>query len=296
MKRKRKLWLTLLAALVWCAVMTVSVCAGGAESPDEPGGKRVYDMAGLFGTSRTEDFEEEIEECRRRYGLDVVVVTTEAAEGKSSRAYADDFYDEGGFGQGSGKDGILFLIDMDNRELYVSPCGKAIRIFTDDRIETVLDHAYEDASREDYEACVDSFLSDVESYCRAGIPGNQYNYDTETGEVHVYRSIRWYEALMALGISAFAAGSACLTVKRRYGMEESPAQVSNLNMAYRAQCGFRYDGQEDRLVNKFVTSRVIPRSTSGHGHSGGGGRSSSGRSSTHRSSSGRVHGGGGRKF
>ena len=142
---------------------------------------------------------------------------------------------------------------------------------------------------------MDSFLSDVKSYCRAGIPGNQYNYDTDTGKISRYRSIRWYEALMAFGISGFVAGSVCLTVKRRYSMEEDRNQVRNLNMAYRAEARFRYDGQEDRLVNQFVTSRVIPRSTGTSNH-GGGSRSSSGRSSTHRSSSGRSHGGGGRKF
>ncbi len=295
MKIKRKIWFAVAAALLWCFLASFGALAGGSDPSESPDQQRVFDMAGLFGASRTEEFEQTIKEYQTRYGLDIVVVTTETAMGKSAMDYADDFYDNNGFGQGSGKDGILFLIDMDNRELYVSTCGKAIRIFTDDRIETMLDHVYEGASQGGYEACVDSFLSDVKSYCRAGIPGNQYNYDTDTGKISRYRSIRWYEALMAFGISGFVAGSGCLTVKRRYSMEEDRNQVRNLNMAYRAEARFRYDGQEDRLVNQFVTSRVIPRSTGTSNH-GGGSRSSSGRSSTHRSSSGRSHGGGGRKF
>ena len=99
---------------------------------------------------------------------------------------------------------------------------------------------------------------------------------------------------MALGVSAFVAASACLSVKRRYAMEEDPRQTRNLNMAYRAEARFMYDDQTDRLVNKFVTTQVIPRSTSGGGH--GGGHSSAGRSSTHTSSGGHTHGGGSRKF
>ncbi len=286
-------WLAVLLTLLLSTVSAGAVTADAAEASGR--GPRVVDRADLLGDYEEEDLSAELDEISVRQQADLVVVTVDSLEGASAADYADDFYDNNGFGQGSGKDGILFLIDMDNRELYVSTCGKAIRIFTDDRIETMLDHVYEGASQGDYEACVDSFLSDVKSYCRAGIPGNQYNYDTDTGKISRYRSIRWYEALMAFGISGFVAGSVCLTVKRRYSMEEDRNQVRNLNMAYRAEARFRYDGQEDRLVNQFVTSRVIPRSTGTSNH-GGGSRSSSGRSSTHRSSSGRSHGGGGRKF
>ena len=51
--------------------------------------------------------------------------------------------------------------------------------------------------------------------------------------------------------------------------------------------------KSDRLVNKFVTHRRIPKNSGSSGGSSGGGGS---RSSVHTSSSGRSHGGGGRKF
>lgn len=283
MKMRKRLWLLLLLAALLCFGMAGSVL-GADQRP------RVYDMAGLLTESEKQRFEQRIGECQREYGLEVVVVTAEDARGKESQEYADDFYDEGDFGE----DGILFLVDMDNREIAISTRGKAIRIFTDQRIEDMLDGVYEGASRGDYAAGVESFLSDTEKWSRAGIPGGQYNYDTETGDISPYRSIRWYEALMALGVSAFVAASACLSVKRRYAMEEDPRQTRNLNMAYRAEARFMYDDQTDRLVNKFVTTQVIPRSTSGGGH--GGGHSSAGRSSTHTSSGGHTHGGGSRKF
>jgi len=81
----------------------------------------------------------------------------------------------------------------------------------------------------------------------------------------------------------------------RYGMKKERRQAANYLMAYRADCRFEYQNQTDNLVNKFVTTAIIPRQQN---HSGGGssGGSHSGRSSTHSSSSGRSHGGGGRKF
>lgn len=283
MKMKKRLWLCWFLAAVLCLGAAVGVW-GAEERP------RVYDMAGLLEASRIQQFEQEIQDCREKHGIEAVVVTTEDAGGKRSQEYADNFYDEGDFGE----DGILFLIDMDNRELAISTSGKAIWIFTDQRIEEMLDGVYEGASRGDYAASVDSFLTDTMRWCRAGIPGGQYNYDTETGKISPHRSIRWYEALIALGVSGFTAAAACLGVKRSYAMEEDPRQVRNLNMAYRSEARFMYNDQTDRLVNKFVTSRMIPRAPSGGGH--GGGHSSAGRSSTHTSSGGHSHGGGSRKF
>jgi len=294
MKMRRRNIIVWLLTAVWCLAMVQAAYGDSGIEIEASDGKRIFDMAGLLDNSYVQEARNLIKEYQDTYHLDIVVVTTGDAGGKTARDYADDFYEEGGFGQGSGKSGILFLIDMDNRELVFSTDGEAIRIFTDERIESMLDGVYEGASQSDYRASVESFLGDVERYCKAGIPGNQYNYDTETGKISVYRSIRWYEALLAAGVSAFVAGAACFTVKRQYGMEEDEKQIRNLNMAYRADARFVYGNESDRLVNKFVTSRIIPRNT---GSGGTGGRhSSSGRSSTHTSSSGRSHGGGSRKF
>lgn len=281
-------------AMVWCLAMTGTAYGSSDIEIEASDGKRVFDLAELLDGTYERQVWDVIKEYQDTYRLDIVVVTSDDAQGKTAVEYADDFYEEGGFGLGSQKSGILFLIDMDNRELVFSTEGKAVRVFTDERIEDMLDGVYEGASRGDYRASVESFLGDVAEYCRAGIPGNQYNYDTETGKVSVYKSIRWYEALLAVGVSAFVAGAACLTVKRQYAMEEDERQIRNLNMAYRSEARFSYEDERDSLVNQFVTTRVIPRNTQSHG--GGGGHSAPGRSSTHTSSSGRSHGGGSRKF
>ena len=261
---------------------------------DGASSQRVYDMAELLSPEEEEEFESAIESARKSLGFDIVVVTIEDARGRGAKDYADYNYEAAGFGHGDNHDGILFLIDMDNREMVLSTEGKAIRIFTDERIEQILDDVYEGASEGEFADSVKAFLQDVEYYGEKGIPSGQYNYDTETHQISAYRSIRWYEALLALGVSGFVAGAACLTVKRQYAMEEDPGHLRNLNMAYRGNCNFAFRNQQDAFVNKFVTTQVIPRNTGGSG--GLGGSSSAGRSSTHHSSSGRTHGGGSRKF
>lgn len=281
-----------------CVIMAAAFCmlwAGGALA-DVADEQRVYDMAGLLTEEEIAGFEQTIRQYRDRMKIDIVVVTTEDSQGKSAMEYADDFYDEGGYGYGRMKNGVLFLIDMDNRELYVSTGGDVIRLLTDSRIESILDDVYEGAGRSDFADSVNAFLTDIDHYYRKGIESGQYNYDTETGRISVHRSIRWYELLLALTVSGFAAGSVCMGVVNQYGMKKERKQAANYLMAYRADCKFEYRNQTDNLTNKFVTTAIIPRNQNHSGGSGSSGRSSSGRSSTHRSSSGRSHGGGGRRF
>lgn len=260
------------------------------------GEQRVFDGAGLLTAEERGQFEDEIAGMRKTMKMDVVVVTTDEAGGKSAEQYADDFYDEGGFGTRSDYSGVLFLIDMDNREIRISTSGTMIRFLTDDRIDKMLDHAYPHASDGDYPGVVRELLADTATYFRKGIPGGQYHYDMETGKISVYRSIRWYEALMAFAAALFSGGAACLNVKRQYAMKTERGRAAGYNLAYRANAQFAFRDQNDVLVNSFVTQRVILRNTGGPRPGGGGGIGGGSRSSTHTSGGGRTHGGGGRKF
>ncbi|MBP5329293.1 MAG: TPM domain-containing protein, partial [Spirochaetaceae bacterium] len=103
------------------------------------GKQRVFDQANLFSESQTATLEENLAEFLDRYNMEAVIVTTSDTHGKSAEAYADDFYDENGFGTGSGKDGVLFLIDMDNRKIHVSTSGSMIDYLEDWRIEKIYD-------------------------------------------------------------------------------------------------------------------------------------------------------------
>lgn len=275
----------------WGASPNAASAAMGA------GGQRVFDGAGLLTDEERGRFEEQIAEMRKTMKMDVVVVTTDDAGGKSAEQYADDFYDEGGFGTRSDYSGVLFLIDMDNREIRISTSGAMIRFLTDGRIDKMLDRAYPHASDGDYPGVVRELLADTATYFRKGIPGGQYNYDTETGKISVYRSIRWYEAWMAFAVALFCGLAACLNVKRQYAMKRERGRAAAYNLAYRADAQFAFHAQNDVLVNSFVTRRALPRNTGGGRAGGGGGFGGGGsRSSTHSSGGGRTHGGGGRKF
>ena len=79
----------------------------------------VYDMADLFTDEEEKQLSEQAQVLSDTMKMEAVIVTTEENSG-SAQVFADGFYMEGGFGTGSDHSGILFLIDMDNRELYIS--------------------------------------------------------------------------------------------------------------------------------------------------------------------------------
>ncbi|MDF2886667.1 MAG: hypothetical protein K0R23_1052 [Lacrimispora sp.] len=254
---------------------------------------RVYDDAGLFTADQKDEFETTIQSMKKEMNMDVVIVTTGDTGGETAKDYAENFYIERSFGMGSDDRGALFLIDMDNREMYILPVGKMNRFLTDQRWNRILDDAYNEISQGDYAACARTYLTGVRKYYREGIPGGQYNYDADTGEISVYHSIEWFEAALAILVAAAAGAAVCGGVTSQYSMKKVKRRAANSLLSYRAASEFHYSRQDDSLVNTSVTHVIIPRNTGGNGSNGG--MSSSGRSTTH-SNSGRTMGGGGRKF
>lgn len=282
--------------LIMCLTVLAGISSRFAAYGTEKSTQRVFDEAGLLTVEEIEDLETQIASLQKLMRMDVVLVTTDETNGKDSRNYADDYYDYGGFGVGKNANGVLFLIDMDNREIYISTSGAMIRFLTDKRIDNMLDREIVYMKKSDYFGTMNQFLKDVEGYYRDGIPNRQYNYDIETGMVSRYYSIRWYEILAAIVIPGFVAFSTCCGVAKSYEMKKERKQGTDALLAYRQGAAYDLSIATDELIDKTLTHRRIETHSSGGGTRSGGSRSSGGRSSTHRSSSGRSHGGGGRKF
>ena len=244
----------------------------------------VFDYAGLLSLDELFELETQIADMKEKTGWDIFAVTTDYAEGKSAMAYADDFYD-GRTAEDS--DGILVLIDMDNREIYVSTCGEAIRYLTDARIERILDDGFYYVSNGEYASCLSVMLSTAEYYYDAGIQESQYNYDVETGAVSEYRTLTWMEVVPVFLLAVVVGLVIYFSVVKSYSLKGGRYEYP-----YMKYGKLDLTSHQDQFLRAHTTHQRIQTSSS----SGGSSHSSSGRSSTHRSSSGRSHGGGGRKF
>ena len=292
-----------------------------ATEPEQE--QRVFDDAGLFTEGEAAELEQKIAAAREKTEMDIVIVTTSDARGKTARDYADDYYDENGFGAGDDNSGVLLLIDMDNRELYISTCGMMIRYLTDARIESMLDHVYEGAAAEDFAASGRAFVADTALYVGLGVVSGQYNYNEETGSEDAYEpqqepqssseseeavppskseappasSTGWDNFVRQLPLYVMIAlgtgVGVCLAVRSNYKMKNKRYWYP-----YREKASFYLTQQSDRLVSRDITSRYVGETTTKAASSGAksSSASSSARSTTHTSSSGVTHGGGGRKF
>lgn len=278
----RKNIITIITAFLLLIMLGVKTEAAGNSV------NQVFDPAGLLSDSEIENLKTRTADLKDKYKMNFVIVTTDYAEGKEARDYADDFYMDNGFYDNGEKGGVLFLIDMDNREVRLSTAGDMIYYLTDERIEWIIDAGYDDLVDGLYYNCLYSMIVNTESYMEQGIPSGQYTYDEETGKIKVYRSITATEAVIALIGALAAAGIVCGIIVAKYRF-----RLGTYKYPVRDKSRIHLTVQNDRFVNQVVTTRRIPKDpppSSGHG--GGG----SGRSTTHTSSGGGNFGGGGRKF
>ena len=100
----------------------------------------VNDYADLLSDSEELELNKKLLAYKNRYGLDAVIVTTNSTNGMYISDYADDFYDYNGYGQ----DGIILVLDMNERDWWFSTKGKGITYFTDYGIDTIIDDMLDD--------------------------------------------------------------------------------------------------------------------------------------------------------
>ncbi len=260
--------------------------------------KKVFDDADILTDSEESMLQEVIEKDAAAAKLDFVIVTTNDARGKDSQTYADDYYDTHKFGyEGNKGSGVLFLIDLDNRQIYVSTAGIGILCIDDDDVETILDAASPAISNKEYYKSCEAFLnkttSIVTSY-RANSDNqelldkwNDYDYTNYDGFYNDYveKSFFGYlkNPIISLVISLIIAGIAVAIMS--YNRDTKMTVSGN---DYEDRKGYTVHDRHDMFINTTTVKTKIETNNGGGGGGNGG--------SFHSSSSGSSHGGGGRSF
>lgn len=172
MREKFRKLITAVAAMSVIFSVSIQASAEGFYSVEEyyeqiDSDTYVYDFAELMNEEEVSEIQKQIEEARGKSKLDIVVLTVDDNFGYSQRQLADDFYDNGDFGfedniqNGSG---VLLLIDMDDRQMYISTAGIGILYINDEIIEILLDDIEDDIKGEDYYEACQEFVEDM-VYC-----------------------------------------------------------------------------------------------------------------------------------
>lgn len=271
-----------LLAGVFCAVVlsvsAFSLQPAYAAAEDS----KVVDDADLLSYDEEQEIQSMLDEFAEESGWTLFAVTTDDANGMTSEEYADDFVDQNALEE----NGVCFLIDMDNREIYMSTTGSAIRILTDHRIDSIMDDSYEYAGDGEYAKCFETMIRETEDSFHEGIESGQYNYDRDTGEISkAPNRLTVWDMLISLIAAAAAGGAVIAVIAGKYRLKFGGWQYD-----FKSNSRLDLTNKTDRLVNTFRTAHHIQRD------SGGGSGSSGPHSTTHHSSGGGTHGGGGHKF
>ncbi len=265
------------------AFILMVFCPTLSLSAQETETTHVYDEAGLLSDEEAAALEQRCREIETQNRIHILMVTTEDTEGKNQEEYADDFYDSV-YPEEKDENGALFLIDMGERELWISTAGIMRYYMSDREIDELLDHMYDEVSRRDYAGAFQGAADDVEMVIARGVSAGDYLID-ENGKIIHYRSITAVEVVFAAiaGVAVFCLVFFCV----RYSYRK---KVKSDVRGYGRISSIRLETNRDTLIDHHVTSRRIPTNPPpGSGGPGGG-------SSVHTSSSGRSHGGGGRSF
>ncbi|MCL1949530.1 MAG: TPM domain-containing protein [Turicibacter sp.] len=110
---------------------------------------RVIDDANLFNASQIDSLQSRMDGL----GPELFIVTTDDARGLSPAAYANNAFDD----LNVGDDGSLFLIDMDNREIFVLTAGILSRI----DVDPILDRAFDFMPSGNYYGAANAFLDGI---------------------------------------------------------------------------------------------------------------------------------------
>lgn len=273
-----------------CLIALLPIRAKAAETDN------VKDYLNYLSETEVQKLQSKINEISNKSNLDTVIVITDNTDSKSSMQYADDFYDNNNYGFDSEKSGILMLINMNAREVWISTKGSAITIFTDSTISTMVDDITRYLSDKDYNGASSKFLEKVDYYCNkklmtnntdsVGNSSSESSSDTEMNSAPTSYFSRVNSRVTSL--STYIISLIISIVVTLIVTQKSKWKVTANSRTYEGNDSFNLTHNKDILVNENTTRTKIVKESNN--------TSSSNTSTTHKNTSKSTHGGGGGSF
>lgn len=263
----------ILISFIVCISSIDTVCA----TSNHP---RLVDEAELLSDSEKTELLYKLDEISERQQIDIVIVTVPSLNGASPMEYADDFYDYHDYGFGDEKDGILFLISMEERDWYISTTGYGIIALTDAGRAYLSEQFLNDLSEGEYAAAFTTFAELCDDFITQAKQAQPYDADNLPKEPFWF--VGNFAITFGIGFIISLIATSVMKSKLKSIRPQSAAD------SYVKQGSMQITRNNDLFLYRHIDRRKKPESPPPSSHSGG--------STTHTSSSGRTHGGGGGKF
>lgn len=248
----------------------------------------VQDYANLFSEDEIFQIESAASFYTASTEISLAILTTDDTQGLTSEQYANDYIDNLIDYESWNESSMLFLIDMDNRNVWVSTTGRAEDIYYD--VDSIIDGGYDYLVNGEYAQCILGMIeaAEDETYFFGDeseifeedyvyFPEDTYDYEYETDNSADISDILIY-IIVGIGIG----GISVLVVKSRYKNFGKGDEFDTDDVF------LELTGSDDTVISRNVITTKIPRNNNHHRGGAGGSRPSGGGA--------RSHGGGGRSF
>lgn len=283
-----------LAVLVAALLVTLFFQVAPAQATmNNPGLPRVIDDAGVLSSTTEQELEERIAVIQDTYDYDVVLMTTyntgvspyddDATAYNKAMVFADDYYDNHGYGNVGDRSGMILVMDPYGHVQWTSTCGYGIYAFTDYGINELTEATTSAFGNGDYDRGFKIYMKRVERFlARAanGDPVDVYSPDRYIDPVAVgvtFLACLLISFLIARGIRAR------MTSVGRYTQRSANNYIDGTTLVVQALADIRLYSNVTRVKRVEMESK-------------GGGGGFSGGSTVHMSGGGFSHGGGGGRF
>ena len=277
---------------IFLLALAMSLLAAAPAMAAGAGISRVIDEADLLTDAEETELAAKLDAVSERHQLDVVAATVNSTNGQDGVSFTDDFFDNNGFGYGDEENGIIMLIDMEEREVYIngtadSPDAFAHRAFTDYGREQILDGVFDYLGDGDYYGAFNRYADLCDEYMTKAEEGNPVDIwipdEKKKGTSPIAYVLSLFGGFGSAIASAAGKKAKLKTVRYNYGAANYAA-LGNLALSL----------QTDNFLNTNTRRTPIVVSRPNSGRTGGGGHY--GGTTTHHSSSGRTHSSSHRKF
>ena len=130
------------------ALLAIMICIIPYAVSSADGTPAFVDDAGLCSEDEVQEINTRLDGLCDKYNMKFAIVTVDDMGYKSPMVFSDDYYDEHFINEYP--DGVVFMVCMGTRDMYLSTAGYGITAFTDAGISALNDRVAEYLSAGDY--------------------------------------------------------------------------------------------------------------------------------------------------
>lgn len=146
-------------------IVTESVRNNILNTPAVNASEKIYDFAEVLSADEEKQLYKKIDKFVKQSNMDLVIITIKNNNKSDSGQYAHDFYNYNDFGN----DGVLLLIDLDRKGVYMVKEGAAYDLFPNERMKPILKNVYKNVVESNYYNACNGFITSVSDFIYIGL-------------------------------------------------------------------------------------------------------------------------------